>query len=478
MSTIENIVKNTSFLLVGRLSTKIISFFILLYIARYLGPDDFGKFSFVFAFVYFFAFIPDLGIHNILVREAAKEPANAGILIGNATAIKIVLSLIAIFLAFFTINLMDYPISTKNALYLASIGLLITNLSAFGIIYEIKLRMEYSALFSVTSRIIFLMLVLYGVLQNSTLLFFVFASISADFVHNILMVVFSKRFVNVQFNFDYKLIKQILHEALPIALASVFVMIYFRVDILMLSFLKNDVDVGLYSAAYRFTEAFIFVPSILMTSMFPLMSKYFKESFNLFVYSYVKSFKYLFASGLILAIIVSFLADVIILKVYGLEYSGSISALQILIWATSIMFINILLSFTYISSGNQGVMAKLTAFAAFFNIALNFIFIPSFSYNGAAISTMITELVVMVFGIYWINKNICHKSLFNEGVYPLIGVLIILLFYTMFKLYVNNFILCAVSILIYIGVLYGTGWIDSDDKNFVIKVINHLKTYL
>ncbi|AKB69078.1 flippase [Methanosarcina mazei] len=471
MSTFRLVAKNMGFLLTSRIATKVISFFTLLYIARYLGPGDFGKFSFVFSFIYFFGFIPDFGIHNILVREAAKEPENAGKLIGNATILQTFLSLIAFLLALFAINIIDYPVSTKNALYIASFGLLITSISAFSIIYEVNLRMEYTVLFSVTSRLIFFVLAVIATLKNLTLNAFVLASVVADFVHNFLTVLFSKKLIKPNFNLQVNLMKMILREALPMAVASVFTMIYFRIDVVMLSFLKDDTAVGLYSAAYRLTEAFIFISSAFMTSIFPLMSKYYKNSFELFTFIYAKSFKYLFALGLVLAMAVTFFSKEIVFNIYGSEYQGSVIVLKILIWATAIMFVNNLISITYISSGNQKIIAKVTAFAAILNSLLNLILIPSLSYAGAAATTLFTELFVMLFGIYWIKRNLLHEVMYRETIFLFVGMLISSASFVLLRLYINEIFSCLLSLIVFISILYISGWVDADDRRILMKTI-------
>ena len=471
MSTAKRIVKNSGFLLIGRVVTKVISFFILLYIARYLGPADFGKYSFAFAFIYFFSFIPDLGIHQILVREAAKDPKIMDKLIGNATIVKSFLSVLAFLLCCLAISITDYPSSTKSAVYIAALGLFATSISGFGIVYEVKLRMDYSILFSVTNRLFFLVSVLYLARHSPDLNLFVGVAVAADFIHNILATIFSKRFVTPKFEIEYDLVKKILLEALPIAVSTVFIMIYFRVDMVMLSFLTNDTDVGFYSAAYRLTEALNFIPSVLMVSIYPIMSRYFYEENKAFDYIYTKSFKILFASGLLIATIVTFLSEEIILGIYGPEYYGSVIALQVLIWATSIMFVNHLLSSTYIASGNQIIMAKISAIAAVLNIGLNLLLIPSYSYTGASIATFFTELIVMIYGIYWINKNIIHIELFKEIICPSISVCISSAFLIVLRNYADIVTLTIVSILIFTGILYITGWIDSDDIMLLKRVI-------
>ncbi|RXA20933.1 flippase [Methanosarcina sp. MSH10X1] len=471
MQIAKKVARNSAFLLINGISSKIISFFILLYIARYLGPADFGKYSFAFAFIYFFSFIPDLGIHKILVREAAKDQKIMDKLIGNATVVKSVLAVLAFAFSCLIISLTDYPPSTKNAVYLAAFGLLAVSLSGFGIVYEVKLRMDYSLFFSVTGRLFFLISVLYLTRHNASLYSFIIVSVAADFVHNILMTGFSGRFVKPRLRIDYSLIKQIMREALPIAVSTVFVMIYFRIDTVMLSFLTNDTDVGLYSAAYRLTEALTFIPSVLMVSIYPLMSKYFHEKNTAFNYIYTMSFKLLFASGLLLATVITFLSENIIVGIYGSDYYGSIAALQVLIWATSVMFVNQLLSSTYIASGNQNVMAKISAFAALLNIGLNLALIPLYSYTGASIATLITEFLVMVYGIYWIDRKLVHENLYKEIISPLIGVGIISAFMLISRDYANIVPLSAVSVLMFAAILYNTGWVGQEDIALFKKVL-------
>jgi O-antigen/teichoic acid export membrane protein len=156
---------------------------------------------------------------------------------------------------------------------------------------------------------------------------------------------------------------------------------------------------------------------------------------------------------------------------YGPEFYGSVVALQVLIWATSVMFVNQLLSSTYIASGNQNIMVKLSALAALLNVGLNFVLIPIYSYTGASIATFVTELILMIYGTYWISKSIVHKNLYKEIIYPLIGVCIISVFMIVSRNYADIATLSIVSTLIFAATLYFTGWVDSDDKELLKKVI-------
>ncbi|RPJ78400.1 MAG: flippase [Alphaproteobacteria bacterium] len=478
MQTIKALVKNSGFLLLNGVATNILSFFALLYIAHYLGPTNYGTYTFVFAFIYFFSFIPDMGVHQILVREAAKEPEKAGKLIGNGMIMQICLSLVALFLAFVIINIINFPPSTRNALYIASLGLLISGTGAYGVIYEAKLRMEYSLLFNLANRIVFLVLIFLAISNQWGLNSLIIASISATLTHNLLMIIFAKKLVKVSFEIDLPLMKQLLREAIPVAIASVFTIIYFRIDVVMLSFLRGDTEVGFYSAAYRLTDALVFLPTVLTTSTFPLMSKYYKDSFDSFGFAYSRTFKYFFAIGLLIAVLVTFASDEIIHIVYGPEYQSSAIALKILIWATAIMFITTLISTTCISSGNQQIASKRAIIAALLNVVLNLILIPWIGYTGAAIATVLSTFGAMIFGLSWIHKNLLHESLLKGAISSLIAAGVISLFIILLRSYADVIFLCVVSIPIYAAVLYITGWIDSVDKNLFSKLFSrpsHIK---
>ncbi len=477
MQTIKDLVRNSGFLFLNGVATNLLSFFALLYIARYLGPEKYGMYTFAFAFIYFFSFIPDMGVHQILVREAAKEPERAGKLIGNGTIMQVCLSIVALFLAVVLINVIDFPQSTKNALYLASLGLLISGTGAYGIIYEAKLRMEYSLLFNLANRIVFVVFIFLAIenhskLNGSELNVLILASVLATFIHNLLMILFSKKLVKVSFDVDISLMKQLLKEAVPIAIASVFTIIYFRIDVLMLSFLRGDTEVGIYSAAYRLTDALVFLPTVLTTSTFPLMSKYYKDSFDSFGFAYSRTFKYLFATGLLIAVLVTFASDKITSIVYGPEYQSSAIALQVLIWATAIMFITTLISTTCISSGNQQIASKRAILAALLNVILNLILIPWIGYIGAAIATVLSTFGAMIFGLSWIHKNLLHENLLKGAISPLIAAGAISLFIILLRSYADILFLCIVSVPVYAAILYITGWVDSVDKNLFLKLIS------
>jgi O-antigen/teichoic acid export membrane protein len=470
MSTIRKLVKNIGVLLLGRFLTKAISFFIVIYTVRYLGEVGYGKYSFAIAFVSFFFIIPYLGIHEVLVREIAKNPKIAGKALGNASIIQFILGIIALALVILSCIFLGYPNETIKIIILASLGLLLSGLSPIGVIYEVNFRNEYAVFFGVLSRIILLISLLIIIFYDLGLSWIIIASVVADAIHSIVMVFYSKRFVKLDFNLDTTFCRYLLKEALPIALTSVFITIYFRIDVIMLSMMKGDSEVGIYSAATRLTEALLFLSSTFMVSMFPLMSRYFSDSPKTLPFIYRKSVKYLFILALPIAVGVTFFSDKIILLMYGDQFQNTSNVLKILIWATGILFINDVTNFLLISSNKQKFVTISTAIGAVLNTGLNFILIPKYSYQGAAFATVITELSLAVMLIYFLPSGIFSYNIFDELHAPIKATVAMSIFILLASMVSTNLLIIIPSILIYFISLYIFGVINEEDKKLISKL--------
>ena len=122
--TIQKIAKNIGVIITGNVIFRLVSLFVIIYLAQYLGAAGFGKYSFVFAYLAFFNIITDLGPQQILVREMARNPSTPLTLIGNAYIIRLLLTVFAVVLSIVTINLLPYPADTTLYVCIASFTLL------------------------------------------------------------------------------------------------------------------------------------------------------------------------------------------------------------------------------------------------------------------------------------------------------------------------------------------------------------------
>jgi len=472
LSTVQRVAKNTGIIVVGDVIFRLISLVVTIYLARYLGTVGFGKYSFVFAYLAFFGVVTDLGLQPILVREMAREPSIAPGLIGNAYIIRLILTVIAVVLSVVVITLMSYPIDTTTYVYIASLTVLFVSFSDFyRTIFEANLRMEYNMVAKLAFKGVSAALILLIIFMKGTLLHIMIALVFSEMVKTLLSYSFSRKFVRPRFEIDFGLWKYLFKEALPLALSSVIFIIYFRIDVVMLSIMIGDAEVGLYSAAQKLCEPLSLIPSALMVSLFPIMSASFKTSEKRLVKSYRLAIKYILISTLPIAVGTTLLADKIIFLIYGVEFSGSATALQILIWGLVFLSINVVFMNLLTSIGKQKLNTITTALRAFGNVVLNFILIPILSYKGASIASVIAAIIAFVTSYYFVSRNLQISPIHTILIKPTIGGLLMGAFMYYF-IDINIFLLVPLAGIVYLVALLTLKTFSEEDWDIARKIVN------
>lgn len=265
--------------------------------------------------------------------------------------------------------------------------------------------------------------------------------------------------------------KKSIRNALPFGITGIFVTIYFWIDSVMLFYMQGNAAVGIYTLAYKLLLVLLSIYSVYMVAIFPVMTKLHENSPKSLKIAYENSLKYFLIIGIPLAIIITIMANDIILLVYK-KYSfiPAVIPLQILVWATAFMFINGLATNLLNSIGNQVTVTKITGIGAIFNISLNIILIPFLSYTGASIATVLTEILIAILFLHSISltKYSSNKKLIRNIwriIIPNIILIIILI--------TNNaslFIL-PIAIALYILGLYITNAINNEDIKLIKSII-------
>jgi O-antigen/teichoic acid export membrane protein len=239
-------------------------------------------------------------------------------------------------------------------------------------------------------RLAFFLLLIY---IKAPLPLFIIAIIINIFPEFYLILHLSKKFVKPKIEFDAEIWKYLLKEAWPIAITALFVLTYHRMDQLMLFQMRGDEAVGYYSAAVGLSEAFIIFPSAFMTSVFPLMSKYFNTSEQSLVETYTLSFKYLMMLIIPVAMGTTILSESIISFFYGEKFVKSSPALAILIWSQIFAFYGFIHYQILISTNRQKIYLLFCSIGAISNIVLNYLLIPKYGIIGASIATLVSYIL-------------------------------------------------------------------------------------
>jgi O-antigen/teichoic acid export membrane protein len=467
MSTVQRIAKNAAVLYGAWIVGAILSLVLTVFVARILGDAIYGKYTFALVFTGLFGILTNLGMNELLIREVARDKSKASKYLSNVAILRIILSTIVLVLIATTINLMNYPPDTVTAVYIFGGYTVITSLAAiFRVTFRAFERMEYEAGINALERIITTSSGLLVLFLGFGLVELAYVFLAASVVNLILsFLICAKRFAKPKLEVDLDFWKESLKVAFPFMLSNIFVMIYVRIDTVMLSVMVGDAAVGWYNAAYNLVLAFEPIVFVFMTAVFPVMSRFFISSEESLKVTYEKSFKYLIILGLPISVGGMILAHRIIPFLFGVEFANSIIALQILIWDCLLLSMYRPILYMLGSINRQGTMALIGGIGALINVGLNFLLIPRFSYVGAGVTTLITESMVTVASWYAISRYFYRLPIHKIMAKPLIasiamGVIIYICSQTTS---LNLGLLIVLGAALYFAILYLIRAFSSED---------------
>lgn len=438
-------------------------------LTRYLGQAGFGQYATILAFLYFFTVMADLGLYSICLREISRPEADEKKIASNAFSLRLSAGFFIFALAPLAAYFFPYTNQVKVGVLIGAVGFwLMSNQQVLMGVFQKYLRMDKVALAEFLSRLSQLALVALFIWLKLGFLFIVGAMAGAALINFLLTFYFSRAHISISLQFDFSFWRSLLKESLPLALAIIFTMIYFKMDTLMLSLMKSAAEVGIYSLAYKFLESLLFFPAMFVGLVMPLMSKYAISDRNKFRETNQKSLTVILIFVIPLIVGTLFLSKKIVLLIAGPDFILSAGVLNILIIAAAIIFSGVLFSNMIISLKKQKKLAYIYGLGALLNLTANFILIPKYSYYGAALTTLLTELIVtllMVFVLYRFLRGLLPLTLLIKSL--LAGLTMALLLYLLPDW--NLFVLIILASLVYFSYLWLIGGFSSRQFLSLIK---------
>ena len=392
---------NISWLIFDKLFRASLNIFLTIILARNLGPEDFGLLNYLLAFLYLFTSISSLGMNPVLtnkiINDGAKFKYN---LILNAYYIRFIFSILC-YLIFLSLI---YLLNNDEVIfeYSTIIGLVIIMKSSEILFsyFEAKSLSKYiviSQLLGLLTSIFIIIYIFINELDNK----FIYTALLLDFIIVFILINYFY-FFKTKFFFpklELSLIKKTLYSSLPVLISALSIILYMRIDQIMIKSLINEYEVGIYSASVRLIEIFHFIPKILIISFLPIILKT-KEYYNQLLHLNSVIFKISIFIFLIIFFSSSLLTDIF----YGEEYFESVLITKILSFSIIFVFFGVINEHWYIKNNLQLNYAFNVFLGALINIILNYFLILNFGSVGAAISTLITYIfIIFVFDMF--NKN-------------------------------------------------------------------------
>ena len=473
MNQIKSIFKNISWMTLSQVITSVCAFLWTILIARYLGVADYGIVSFAVSFNALLGIIMDLGMSTYITREISKNRNLVSKYMSNIFYFKLILAFILFILSAILLYLMNYSFITILVTLIFTVELIFTSMTYFlnGVFQAFEM-VKYQSIGTILNS--FLLLI--GILLTMNFDWGVVAiAISYAFGYCIyyfyMFYKIVKTFSFPKLELDLKFIKEVFFNSIPFGLTNFFYTIYFSIDIVMLSYLAGDYSTGLYKSAYNIIYVFTTFFVVYQSVIFPIMSKFFKQSQDLLKITYELSVKYLLLIILPLSVGIFFYARPLVDLIYTNQYSLASVPVQILIWTVSFLFINGAASTLLNAINKEFTVTKVYIAAAIFNVLLNVILIPLFDYNGAAMATVLSEVLITVLTLYYIFKT-DFKPDFSllKTVIKIIFVSIVLAI-ALYWVNVSMWLAIPIGIVIYIVLLFITRLIDYNDKYIINELL-------
>jgi PST family polysaccharide transporter len=390
----KKILKNIGWLFFDRVFRMGMGLVVGAWVARYLGPTDFGTFNYLLATIGILTPFASLGLENMVVKELVENPGRARIIMSTAITLRLISGLIAfaVCVAIFYFLKKDEPYTLYVGVILA-LTLLSQALISIELYYQSKVASKVAVISQSVAYIIANILKVVLILSGASLMAFAVVTALEMTLGGLFMLYSLKKFSkqNLAFALDKVLAKDLMVRGWPLIFSGFMIMIYMRIDQIMLGEMVNDHEVGMYSAALKLSEIWYIIPAIICNSFFPSIIDGKKLSQKIYLKKFQRLFDILFLISLLIAVGVTIFSDQIIDILYGEQYSGAAIILTIHIWAAVFVFVGVGGTNFFIIENLQIKTFTRTALGAVLNIILNLILIPKFFAVGAAIATLISQ---------------------------------------------------------------------------------------
>lgn len=408
---------NTGWLFFERIVGMFISFFVGVYVARYLGPANFGLFSYAASFVGLFAAIATLGLDNIVVKELVKNEKKRDELLGTSFVLKIIGSFLVIVIISIAVRFTSNDNYTNLLIFIIVAGTIFQSFNVIDFYFQSKVLSKYSVYAQIFTSITCAVIKLVLIYFNMSLIYFaiVFLLQSILFNFGLIMMYIKQKSSLFKWRINFDLAKKLFKDSWPLMLSGIAISIYMKIDQVMIKNMLDAEAVGNYAVAVRLSEIWYFIPMAITSSVFPAIINAKKISENLYYERLQKLYDLMVWLAIGIALPMTFLANDIVRILFGSQYQYAVGVLKIYIWATVFVFVGVASSKYQIAQSYFRVSLLKTLIGVIFNIGANIILISKYGIKGAAIATIASQFIATYLSNYFIKSQIKNLYMINQS---------------------------------------------------------------
>lgn len=410
--------KNTSWLFFEKFLRMAVGITVTVWIARYLGPEKFGLFSYAQAFVILFSSIAALGLDSIVVRELVKDERKRDFIIATAFYLKFVGALAVLAIISIAIRFTSNDHDTNVLIFIIASATIFQSFNVIDFYFQSKVMSKYVVYVNIFSVVVSSIIKIILILTEAPLIAFAWVVLFDSIV---LALGLSYFYIKKNSISSIKLLKfkqstaiNLLRDSWPLILTGAVISIYMKVDQVMIKEILSVADVGQYAAAVQLSRAWYFIPMIITSSLFPAIINARKTNKKLYYERLQKLFAFMVWLAIIVAIIVTFISDWLINLLYGQMYNQAAGVLVIHIWTGIAVGYGLVWTRWLLAENLQKMVVVFHIVTLILNVAFNLYFLPIMGVTGAAFATALASLLSQLAGILTLKRDIALRFLINS----------------------------------------------------------------
>jgi len=387
--------KNTSWLFLEKVLKIVSELFIGIWIARYLGPEHFGLLSYSQSFAGLFMVIATLGLNAIIVRELVKDESKRDLLLGTSFILQLLGALLVLVLLLVGVSFTSNDSFTNALIFIIAFSTIFKSFNVIDLYFQSKVLSRFAVYANMILLLIASIVKISLILNEASLIYFSYVLLFESLVLAIGFIFFyTKNNISIfNWKFDKILAISLLKDSWPLILSGIVITVYMKIDQVMIKDMLGNDAVGQYAAAVKLSEAWYFIPTIIVSSLFPAIINAKKQSKVLYYERVQKLYKLLIWLSIAIAIPMTYLSDFVVSLLYREQYAQAGGVLMIHIWAGIFVFFGVARGKWIITENMQRYGLVCTAIGAIANVLLNYILIDEYGIIGAAYSTLISYCI-------------------------------------------------------------------------------------
>ena len=407
---------NAGWIIGERIVQTLLSLLVGVFLARYLGPENYGELNYTASFITFFSSIALLGMEGVIIKRMIQNPQGEGDYLGGCMLLRSISAVLCSFVILVLVYYLNPDDQTKTLLaLLQTIQLVFQSVNILDSWFQRHLKSKYV---SIGKMVAFLAVSGYKILLMATgksVEWFAFANSLSSIVTATVLLLFYKKTAGPRLHPNLHLGKEVLRDSYHYILSGLMVAIYSQMDKIMLGKMLSDQAVGLYTTATTICGMWIFVPTAIINSFRPSIIELRRSGSE----RYHLRLRQLYSAIIWLCICVSavicLLARPVIYILYGKAYLGAVSTLRIAIWFETFSMIGSARGIWILCEDKHKYIKYYLAIGAVVNLILNYLLIPRWGIEGAAVSTLITQVITSIISPMFFKATRDHTKIVCEA---------------------------------------------------------------